>query len=101
MAAGLRRLGDVSAVVLGLPLVALSWVVAGLSNLGDNHRDGPLATAFAVMQVAMLLFAAHDLRNNKNTQSRPIKLAYRMLGLALPLILLVVSCSMNQRGGAR
>ncbi|MFL5479801.1 MAG: hypothetical protein ACJ79X_12355 [Gemmatimonadaceae bacterium] len=96
MAAGLRRLGDRLAVVIGVPLLALSFIVYSLSNLGDNNRDGPQAVAFAVIQGLMIVLATLDLKNNKDRESRPIKLAQRLLGLALPLILLVVAFSVNQ-----
>ncbi|HEY4734863.1 MAG TPA: hypothetical protein VIH53_09985, partial [Gemmatimonadaceae bacterium] len=76
--------------------LALSFIVYSLSNLGDNNRDGPQAVAFAVIQGLMMVLATLDLKNNKDRESRPIKLAQRLLGLALPLILLVVAFSVNQ-----
>ena len=96
LAFGNRRSGDALAILVGIPFGVLAWLVSGLSRLGDNHRDGPIGMAFAVLQLLMILFAAYDSKNNAAVQSKPIKLGQRLIGLALPLTLLILAFSVNQ-----
>ena len=72
--------------------------MAGLQlvELGDNHKDGPIGMAFALLQLLMILCAAYDSKNNATVQSKPIKLGQRLLGLVLPFALLVLAFSVNQ-----
>ena len=96
LAFGNRRSGDALAILVGIPFGALAWVVSGLSRLGENHKDGPIGMAFALLQLSMILFAAYDSKRNAAAQSKPIKLGQRLLGLMLPFALLILAFSVNQ-----
>lgn len=96
LAIGNRRSGDALAVLVGIPFGLLAWVVWALSGLGDNHKDGPIGSAFAALQLLMILCAAYDSKQNATVQPKPIKLRQRVLGLALPFALLILAFSVNQ-----
>ncbi|MFL5483815.1 MAG: hypothetical protein ACJ8AK_16670 [Gemmatimonadaceae bacterium] len=96
LAFGNRRSGDALAILVGIPFGVLAWLVYSLSGLGDNHKDGPIGMAFALLQLLMILFAAHDSKQNATVHSKPIKPRQRLIGLALPFALLVLAFSVNQ-----
>ena len=96
LAFGSRRAGDALAILVGIPFGVLAWVVYALSGLGDNHKDGPIGMAFALLQLVMVLSAAYDSKRNATVPSKSIKLRQRLIGLVLPFALLVLAFSVNQ-----
>lgn len=102
MCAGFRRMGDIVAFVVGLPL---SFIAAGygfLSGLGGTGMQGPDGSAFviAIIQFLMAVAAAADLSYSRKLQHYPIHAGHRVTGLIVPAIGLVLTSLMIGRAAS-
>ncbi len=97
ISAGFRRLGDILALLVGIPLFLGFGLYAVLSFLGSDPRDVQIEWQLFFFQSMMALAAGADLALNRKVVA-PLKPLIRLLGLAVPAgVAVIMSLLMHTR----
>ena len=99
ISAGFRRVGDIVALLVGIPLFLGFGLYAVLSFLGSDPRDVQIEWQLFFFQLMMALAAGADLALNRKFAA-PVAPLNRLLGLTVPAgVAVIMSLLTHTRAG--